>query len=181
MALSLSCGAPRVLPATRGRAAVLAPPRASPSGDGNNTNTLSSMMQSVGAALVRNVFSPPSRDNADVGGGGGGGFSGKLPARHGAARRPFASAGPMGKVAPAASPTASMSSIEEEEDDDGGGGGAGGGGPAKYLSGALGRVFGGQAGMGDPDMPPTTGAIGWPGEAASRRHSQRRRGIGGGF
>jgi hypothetical protein len=168
MALSLS-RTPRPL---------LSPARAQP-------NNLSSMMDSVGAALTRVVFSPPSRDNAAVGTGAGG-FPGKLPARHGAARRPFASAGPMqsnkNRMPPAASsmsPMASMSSLEEEEEE-GRGGGGGGGDAMSYLGGALGRVFGGQVGAGDRGAPPTTGAIGWPGEAVSRGR-QRRRGIGGGF
>lgn len=144
-----------------------APPRALP---------MSSMMDAVGAALTRVLFSPTSRDNANVSAGSSG-FTGRLPARarHGAARRPFggdAGVFRQSSVVAGASAAASMSSVDDE-DEHGGGGGVG-----DYLSGGLGRVFAGQAGMDGGSGAPTTGA-GWAGEGAHRR--TRRPGTGGGF
>jgi hypothetical protein len=156
-------------PATR---RLLAPPvrAAKPQGGGG----LSGQLDAAAEALTRVIFSPTSRDNAAVSAGAVG-FAGRLPARHGAARRPFAgdagvysnsnkrveaaSGGPVGSAA------ASMSSADEED--------AWGG------MGGLERVFGGQAGQSVGKRgAPTTGA-GWAGEGAHRR--QRRPGTGGGF
>jgi hypothetical protein len=179
MALSLarSRTAARSATATPGarhiRTTLLAPVRATAKDE--QGGSLLGMLDAVGAALTRALFSPPSRDNASFGSGGlSAGFSGRLPARHGAARRPFADNGAMfvaaskGGGAAAASMSISLDEEEDEEMEQQ---------HVDYLGGALGRVFGGQAGMRGGE-PPSTGA-GWTSEGAHRR--SRRPGTGGGF
>jgi hypothetical protein len=186
MALSLtrpsSLASRRATPSTHRRNLLAAPPRATNNNNNSSDGGLVGMFDAVGAALTRALFSPPSADNANVSAGSNG-FSGRLPARHGAARRPFAGDAGVFKqsnktvaknnntiTTSGGAAAASMASADEDATH--------GSGLSDYLGGALGRVFGGQAGMMDDDDAPTTGS-GWTGEGAHRRH--RRPGTGGGF